>query len=57
MDFFMRILHGSGAMPFLGSGNQQNNTHQSLSFFIYVSMIFVYMRYTYFTWKYTVVAN
>ena len=53
MDFFcMRIVRGSGAMPFLSSGNQQNNTHQSLYRFVLdVSMIFVYMRYTYFIWK------
>jgi len=31
----MRMLRGSGAMPFLGSSNQQNNTHQSVYRFVF----------------------
>jgi hypothetical protein len=35
MDFFMRLLRGSSAIPFFGSGNQQSNMHHSLSRFIF----------------------
>jgi hypothetical protein len=35
MDFFLRILRGSGAVPFLGSSNQQNNTHQFVYRFVF----------------------
>jgi len=33
---FLCILHGSGTVPFLGSGNQQNNTHQSVYRFVFI---------------------